>query len=602
MNPVTFSILSSSFTNLVDEMVSRLQQSCMSFVIYCGDVSGGLLDSTGQLIAQGTRDVAVHIGALEPSTKAVLEDFDEDNLQPGDVFIFNDPYRGGTHLPDVTLISPVFWRDELVAFTATKGHWSDVGGPVPGSMNVLAADIHGEGLLIPPLKLVEAGRLRKDVQNLILSNLRIPVQVKADMMAHVEAARTGERRLHALIEKYDIELVLAAFGESLDRTELEVTQEILKCPEGTWETEDFIDYDPAMPEAGPVRIRLKMTIEHSPPRIVYDMTGSDPPVRSGMNGTRSSTSGALVAGTKYIIPTPPMNAGWLRVIDMILPENSVVAASHPHACCGEVSGAYEKVISCVSRVWSEVRPEKSFAGNFNLEYVMAGGVDDRPGRKDDYYVYYHWHTGGWGGKWGSDGRDCGDAIFGLGILNQSVEVMERMWPVTFEKFVPFRDSAGAGKWRGGVGLESVLRIENEGGARVSYTADRGPRGPGGPLGVFGGERGVPIRIVKNIGKATEEELDVYFADLQFEKGDTLYHVSSGGGGYGDPLERDPNAVLEDVIDGLVSLEQASEEYGVVIHTRDAESLLYDVDSKETGSKRGQIRLARSGTSWQQKGG
>ena len=151
VDPVTFSILSSAFVNLVDEMVSALQHSCMSFVIYVGDASGGLLNAQGELIAQGTRDVAVHIGALQPSTQSVLEDFDTESIEPGDVFACNDPYRGGTHLPDMTFIAPIFWGDSLIAFAATKGHWSDVGGATPGSMNVLAADIHAEGLVVPCL-------------------------------------------------------------------------------------------------------------------------------------------------------------------------------------------------------------------------------------------------------------------------------------------------------------------------------------------------------------------------------------------------------------------------------------------------------------------
>lgn len=196
---MTFSILSSAFVNLVDEMVSALQHSCLSFVIYVGDVSGGLLNADGALVAQGTRDVAVHVGALQPSTESVLEDFDVSDIEPGDVFAFNDPYRGGTHLPDMTFIAPVFWEDRLVAFTATKGHWSDVGGATPGSMNALAADIHAEGLVVPPLKIVSRGEVREDVLNLILSNIRIPVTARGDFYAHVQASRTGESRLHELI-------------------------------------------------------------------------------------------------------------------------------------------------------------------------------------------------------------------------------------------------------------------------------------------------------------------------------------------------------------------------------------------------------------------
>ena len=594
IDPVTFSILSSAFISLVDEMVSALQDSCLSFVIYCGDVSGGLLNARGELVAQGTRDVAVHVGALQPSTQAVIEDFAdvEGGIEEGDVYAFNTPYRGGTHLPDMTFISPIFWDGEVVAFTATKGHWSDVGGATPGSMNALAADIYAEGLIIPPLKVVSRGVVRHDVRNLIMANIRIPVNSTGDLIAHIEAARVGERRLHGLIAKYGLDVVLGSMDATLDHSERELAAEILKCAEGTWETEDFIDYDPQVPEDGPVKVSLKMTIQHNPPRVIYDMRGSGPPVQSGMNGTRGSTTGALVAGTKYIFPKPLMNAGWLRIIEAVFPETSVVNAVRPYAVCGEVSGAYEKTTACVQRVWAQVLPQRSFAGNFNLEYVVAGGVDDRPGRNNNYFVYYHWHTGGWGGKYGADGRDCGAAIFGLGILNQSSEVIERMWPVTFQRLAPVTDSMGAGRWRGGAGLESVLRVENAGGVRLSYIADRGEDGPGGPRGLFGGHDGIPIRVVKNIDTAEESSLPIYFADEFVGQHGNFYHVSSGGGGYGDPLDRDPQAVVEDVMDKYISLRSARHHYGVVIKVRDADLLDYQIDIEATQTLREEMRAAR----------
>ena len=597
VDPVTFSILSSAFVSLVDEMVGALQDACLSFVIYVGDVSGGLLNAKGELVAQGTRDVAVHVGALQPSTQAVIEDFGdlEGGIEEGDVYAFNEPYRGGTHLPDMTFISPIFWEGELIAFTATKGHWSDVGGATPGSMNALAADIHAEGLVIPPLKIVSRGVVRHDVRNLIMANIRVPVNAAGDLIAHIEAARVGERRLGSIIAKYGLETVLASMEETLDHSERELIAEILQCPEGTWETEDFIDYDPQAPEEGPVRVSLKMTIQHDPPRVIYDLRGSGPPVQSGMNGTHGSTSGALVAGTKYIFPKPPMNAGWLRIIRAVFPKTSVVNAIRPYAVCGEVSGAYEKTTACVQRLWAQVLPHRSFAGNFNLEYMVAGGVDDRPGRHSSYFVYYHWHTGGWGGKYGADGRDCGAAIFGLGILNQSSEVIERMWPVTFDRLAPVTDSMGAGKWRGGAGLESVLRVENSGGVRLSYIADRGEDGPGGPRGLFGGRDGIPIRVVKNLGADDEQVLPIYFADEFIGQHGTFYHVSSGGGGYGDPLERDPGAVLEDILDRYISLESARRHYGVVIQVRDADLLDYRIDIEATRALRAELRAALTPT-------
>ena len=593
LEAVTFSILSSSLVSLVDEMVGALTQSCMSFVIYVGDVTGGMLNADGALVAQGTRDVAVHVGALQPSTEAVLEDFGAEAMAPGDVYVYNEPYRGGTHLPDVTFISPVFWDERLIAFTATKGHWSDIGGSTPGSMNALAEDIHQEGLVIPPLKLIDAGTWRRDVEKLILANLRLPVISAADMTAHIEAARTGERRLGALIEKYGLDTVLATFEETIGHSARELAAEVEQCPEGTWEAEDFMDYDPKDPDGGPVRVHVKMTIAHDPPRITYDVTGSDPPVRSGMNGTRASSFGALVAGTKYIFHEPLLNAGWLRIIDAVFPEQSVVNCVPPMACCGEVSGAYEKITTCVARLWAQVRPERSFAGNFNLEYCTAGGIDDRPGRNDAYWVYYHWHTGGWGATEGSDGRDLGAAIFGLGILNQSIEVMERMWPLSFERFAAVRDSMGAGRWRGGAGVESILRFENRGGVRLSYIADRGLRGPGGPPGLFGGGRGIPIDLCRDIGTPQETQLDIYFADEHIPKDGTFQHVSSGGGGFGDPLEREPAAVREDVLDSFVSLEQAAAGYGVVILERDAQLLDYAIDGDATHALRAKMRSERA---------
>ncbi len=597
VDPVTFSILSSAFVSLVDEMVGALQDACLSFVIYVGDVSGGLLNDRGELVAQGTRDVAVHVGALQPSTRAVLEDFAdvEGGIEEADIYAFNEPYRGGTHLPDMTFISPIFWEGDLIAFTATKGHWSDVGGATPGSMNALAADIHAEGLVIPPLKIVSRGVVRHDVRNLIMANTRIPLNATGDLIAHIEAARVGERRLGSLIAKYGLETVLASMEQTLDHSERELIAEILQCPEGTWMTEDFIDYDPQAPEEGPVRVSLKMTIQHDPPRVIYDMRGSGAPVQSGMNGTRGSTTGALVAGTKYIFPKPPMNAGWLRIIRTVFPETSVVNAVRPYAVCGEVSGAYEKTTACVQRLWAAVLPRRSFAGNFNLEYVVAGGIDDRPGRHSNYFVYYHWHTGGWGGKYGADGRDCGGAIFGLGILNQSSEVIERMWPVTFDRLAPVTDSMGAGRWRGGAGLESVLRVENSGGVRLSYIADRGEDGPGGPRGLFGGRDGIPIRVVKNLGAEDEKVLPIYFADEFIGQHGTFYHVSSGGGGYGDPLERDPDGVLEDVLDRYISLESAGRDYGVVINVRDADLLDYRIDIEATRALRAELRATRTPT-------
>ena len=594
LDPVTFSILSGSLVALVDEIASSVQRSCLSFSIYVGDFSGGLMDASGNLVAEGTRDSSVQVGVLQPTTKAVIEDFPRDQMKPGDVFMYNDPYRGGTHLPDLTFIRPVFWDGEVIAFTCTKGHWLDVGGSIPGSMDPLATEIYQEGQDIPPMKVIEEGEPRKDVINKLMSNIRVPLESGGDMWAQIEATRTGQTRLIALIEKYGLETVLAAMQENVDHTERQVIAEILKCPEGTWETVDYIDRDPKYPEKGPVPVHVKMTIQHDPPRIIYDVTGSGPPTHSGMNATKSSSMGAIIAGTKHVFPWILLNSGWLRVVKAIYPEASVLNAPRPFACCGEVAGSFEKLINSVVRVWSNVKPDKTFGTSYNLEYFMLGGYDDRVGREDKYFIYYHWMNGGWGGLSDRDGRDASAPIFGAGCPQQSIEQKERQWPVMLTHYTHKTDSMGAGKYRGGCGLDTALRILNESGVVMSYTSDRGKFGPGGPPGLFGGKRGIYQGVNYNPGRPNEKWLDVMFSGVSVEQEDIIAHWSSGGGGYGDSLERDPEVVLADVIDEFVSVEGACGDYGVVIKEVDREVLHYEIDREATERLREEKR--RSGDS------
>ena len=578
--------------NLVDEMASTVQRSCLSFSIYVGDFSGGLLDDKGHLVAEGTRDVSVHVGALEPSTKAVIEDFPRDEMKPGDVFMYNDPYRGGTHLPDMTFIKPVFWNGKIVAFTCTKGHWLDVGGSIPGSMDPLATEIYQEGQDVPPMKVIEEGQPRHDVINKLMSNIRVPLESGGDMWAQIEGTRTGERRLLEMIEKYGADIVLSAMQETIDYTERQMIAEILKCPEGTWEAEDFIDYDPGNPDKGPVRVHVKLTLQHNPPKLIYDVRGSGPPTQSGMNATYSSSHGAIVAGTKHIFPWILLNSGWLRVIQAIYPKESVLNVPRPYACCGEVAGSFEKLCHAVIAVWSQIKPDKAFAPAFNLSYFMAGGRDDRPGMADKYFIYFHWMTGGWGGMSDRDGRDAASPIFGAGVINQSIEMKERLWPVTLQHFSHKTDSMGAGKFRGGSGLDSAMRIDNWGGVLLSHCGDRGKFGPGGPPGLFGGKRGIYQGVTYNPGRPNEKWLDLMFSGVKVEKGAVLAHYTQGGGGYGDPLEREPDMVLEDVLDEFVSLDSARDEYGVVINAIDPEILDYRIDWDATQKLREEMRQAK----------
>ncbi len=591
LDPVTFSILSSAFVNLVDEMVSTVRRSCLSFAIFNGDFSGGMMDTEGKLVAQGTRDVSVHVGTLEPSTKSIIEDFPTERMNPGDVFMYNDPFRGGTHLPDLTFFKPIFWEGKVVGFACVKGHWLDVGGNTPGSMDPFATEIYQEGQDVPPVKIIEEGKPRRDVINKLMSNIRVPLESSGDMWSQIEGANTGEKRLLELIEKYGIDTVLAAMEETINHTERLVIAEVLKCPEGTWKGEDFIDLDPKYPERGPIPIRVKLTIQHDPPKLIFDVTESGPPTNSAMNATKSSSHGAIVAASKHTFPWIPLNHGWLRVIHSIYPEASVLNAPRPYAVCGEVAGSYDKLVHATLIAWAQVKPQAALASGFNLEYFMAGGYDDRPGMDNKYFIYYCYATGGLGALYGQDGRSACAPVFGLGVTNQSIEQKERMWPVSLMKFRHKTDSMGAGQWRGGSGIDTGFRIENGAGVQTSYCGDRGKFGPGGPQGLFGGTRGIHQGVTLNKGEPDETYLDTMFARVMVDQGGILYHHTSGGGGYGDPLTRDPNAVREDVLDEFVSIEAGRDKYGVVIEAVDAEILDYRVNEAETEKLREQMRKA-----------
>ena len=244
LDPVTFEVLKNAFVTVVDEMAEQILRTCHSFVIYSRDFSCALCDANGDTIMQGSQDIAVHVGTLHLKAKAVLEDF-EDDINEGDVFAVNDPYRGGTHFPDVSLIRPVFADGELVAFAQANGHWADVGGSVPGSFDVGATDHFGEGVRIPPVRVVDQGTSRDDVIGMIASNSRAPDDIVGDCNAQIEATRVAEEELFRLIDRYGKDTVVAAFAEAQDYVERLTRARIADLPDGTWETTDYVDFDPA---------------------------------------------------------------------------------------------------------------------------------------------------------------------------------------------------------------------------------------------------------------------------------------------------------------------------------------------------------------------
>jgi N-methylhydantoinase B len=584
LDPVTFEVLKNAFATSVDLMAEQILRTCHSFVIYARDFSSALCDRDGNTVMQGSQDIAVHVGTLHYKAKAVIEAFGDD-INEGDVFATNDPYLGGTHFNDVSIIRPIFHDGEIIAFSQSNGHWADMGGNVPGSFDVNAKDHFGEGLRIPPVRLWDRGRYLADVARCLLSNTRAPEDTEGDLQAQAEATRVCEREILRLVDKYGRDTVLTAFDEVQDYVERLTRQRIAELPDGTWETEDHIDFDPNR-EEGLVPIKIKLTIDGD--QLHYDLSGSHPAVGTFLNsGFGASTSG-VVAGTKTFFPDVPLNSGFYRAVDVDLgPEGSVVNAPWPIAVTGFCSGPYEKIMNATFEIWSQILPERAIACSFNLEYLLVGGRDARTAARP-FFMWYDWMVGGWGGRNGKDGSNCTAPLFGVGLAVQPLEGQERLSPVITSGHEIVTDSGGPGRYRGGCGVEKGATLTEADGTVMSYCCDRARAVT---WGINGGLPSLPHGVWLNKGSDEERFLGAVFSNVPIGTGDTFTRPSAGGGGFGDPLERDPAQVCEDVIDGYVSVERAVKDYGVVVRGTGEELA---VDAEATDRERERIRGERLG--------
>lgn len=586
LDPVTFEVLKNGLVTIVDQMAEQILRTCYSFVIWSRDFSCCLCDAEGNTVAQGTQDIAVHVGTLHLTTKAIIDYFGDD-IGPGDVFAINDPYAGGTHFSDVRIVRPLFVGDELLGFSQVNGHWSDVGGKYPGSFDFTARQYYGTGMRITPVKIWEGGKFRRDVADLIVAGMRIPEERLGDLHAQAEATRVGERELLRLVDRYGFDTIKTVFAECQDYVERMTRTRLEELPTGTWETEDYIDSNPGA-EEGYVRIRVKVTLADG--MISYDLTGSDPPVNTIINGAAGSSFSSIVSGTKMFFPDIPLNSGFYRCLDVHLPENTVVNASHPVAVDGFATGAHEKIMSSVFELWSQIMPERTLGCAFNLEYLQLGGTDHREGYGKEF-LWYDWMLGGWGGRAGRDGVSGGPPVFGSGLAIQPTEPQERLSPIVVQQHEFLTDSAGPGLSRGGAGIEKSATLGDSEHTVLSFFCDRARSIT---WGMFGGLPSYPSGAWLIEADGERRYLGAAVSGVPVSPGDTVWRPSAGGGGVGDPLDRDPSAVLEDVIDELVSVERAAKDYGVVVVADDEAVDGYVVDEAKTAELRAEIRRERPG--------
>jgi len=586
LDPVTFEVLKNSFITIVDQMAEQVLRTCYSFVIYNRDFSSALNDVIGDSIAQGNQDIAAHVGTLHYTCKEVIRVFNG-AMKPGDVFMINDPYTGGTHFNDVRLIRPIFAGHEIIAYSQSNGHWTDIGGSIPGSFDVMARDMFREGLRITPVRIVDQGVLRMDLANMIAANTRDPKSVIGDMLAQIEATRVAEHEILRLVDKYGKDTVVTGFAEVQDYVEMAARQRIADLPDGSWESVDYIDRDPALGE-GLIPICVKFTIKGD--EVIYDFTGSHGIISTLYNSAFGATFSGVVSGMKAYFPDLPLNSGFYRTIKVIAPKDSIVDARWPVAVTG-FQMPFEKIMNLIYEIWSEIMPERAMACTFNVEYLLTGGRDTRREGKP-IFMFYDWLPGGWGARSTKDGCNATTACFGTGMQAQPIEGQERLSPILANEFEIQCDSAGPGKFRGGTGVVKTITLREAEKTVLSYICDRERAIV---WGIKGGLPSMPHGLwVKRAATGEKEWLGTIFSDVDIHSGDVFSRPTAGGGGLGDPLERDPAAVVRDVEDDYVSLERAETDYGVVLKVIDKDLEQYEVDVEVTKAARREIAKARRG--------
>ena len=556
IDPVTLEIMTEGLISVVREMRATVFRTARSVAIYeARDFSCGLFDATGQVVAQ-SEDIGSHVVPLPWSVEQSLKELGDD-LAPGDAILMNDPYRGGTHLNDVTIIYPVFHDGKLVFFPAVREHWADVGGSVPGSMSGTANEIYQEGIRIPPLKIMEGGKINNAVMELLLSNMRVRDERLGDFNSGMAACKTAERRLRELISRHGLDPLLASVNLNLKRSEKRMREKISSLPDGDVYYEDYLEtFGPNGLE--PLLLPLRLTIAGD--KLTADFTGVSPQVPAPVNSTLAVTAASVFITLKSALdPKHALNHGSFRPVTVIAPEGTIVNVTHP-APAGSHGEIRKRVIACMLGALSQICPELISADIHRTSFHnLIGGIDPKTGRE---FVHYEWSAGGNGGFKGADGPSVMAAIdWGDLSTAQPSEVLESRFPLHIEWTRQGIDSGGAGYNRGGLGMRRSIML-TRGSASYSLLSD-GAVMP--PFGVLTGQSGARVEsfIIRD-GKRIDFPTPGKVGGFPMKEGDRLTLQSAGGGGYGDPLTREFHRITEDLRAGLISMQAATEIYGVVL--------------------------------------
>lgn len=584
VDPITLQVLTNAAYSIAEEMsVALIRTSRSTNIKDRRDASCALYDTAGAIavISQSEIGTPLHLGVMGAAVDTALKKIPPSMLEPGDDLIMNNPYPAGPgHLNDICVISPIFYKDELVALVANQAHHVDVGGYAPGSMPFGVTQIYQEGLQIPPLKLSERGKLNYDVLDLVMENVRDPEDLKGDLMAQIASNNVGERRVIELMDRYGKETVQRYMQEIMNYSEQRMLASLRKLPRGKFTFEDYLEGDGWTDD----EVKIKVTVEIAKDKFVVDFTGTSKQVQGPLNCRPASAAACVYYVLKAVLdPELPGNAGAFRPVKIITQPGSLVEVQYPGALANANIITTMRIVDTILGALSQVIPERVLAACQSNQLFNIGGFNPRTNRR---YSYIETYGGGQGGLFDRDGMS-GVQMHMTNTRNAPIEVFEASHPMFIERYGLIPDSGGAGKFRGGFGKRrDILVLSSDNTSTMSTDRTRNP-----PWGLYGGRSGACSKFLLREPNGKTLQLPSK-GTRRVEQGSVISCITAGGGGYGNPLDREPERVRFDVREGLVSRENAHKLYGVVLKS----NLTVDVPKtldlrKRMGSKKGSGAVA-----------
>lgn len=551
IDPVTLAVIQAGLQQVCDEMDLTFSRAAFSPVIAeADDRSDGIYSATdGSLIAQGSRGLPVFVGTMQFSTRHIVERIARGETlppEPGDIYIVNDPYLGGTHLMDVRFAMP-FWRGgEIFCWLSNTGHWPDTGGAVPGGFSASAISAEQEGLRLPPVKLFKRGKMDAEIYQIICSNIRVAEQRIGDVQAQASALLVGAERLTQLLDRYGDATVTEAIAEMRALAARQMCANAALIPEGRYSATAIVDSDGVVNEP----LTIALTVTRQGDTLTFDFAGSSPPCMGPMNSVRATTLSSVFLAMRHIFPDVPISAGAFEPLTVIGIEGTFLDAHYPRPVSGCAAEVSQRIAEAVFAALVQAIPDRVTAapagtsGNFGL-----GGHDPERGRD---YVMYQISGGGYGGNAAHDGLTNGCSTIGISKA-PPIEIMEQNFPVLYRRYALREGSGGAGTHRGGFGLDYEIELLR-GTARASFVMDHGRSGPQGAMGGKDGAVNI-VEVIRNGETLIPEHLSKA-QDIPLSPGDRVRVRTPGGGGYGPPAGRAAASVMEDVRLGRYSADEA----------------------------------------------